>query len=673
MAALEWSDEATLASIIFSSSALQSELSGSSDATFYEVEAWTYERLFDGESFRDAQIAIRSDFEVFDIEKKKPLLRVASPYDGSTWWVEDGGWSEPVQSSGKPGYHRAPSYRTAGLLRLLIDGQTYHVRICPAGFGRTEYQELLRDFQAGCWELLIDEESSITEQTLIHSTFLDVAGVFAGEIESVIRKPQTALIEHFTSRSIARVRPDPGILQQLVRRPGAVNVLGRSHRSTWNTKENGYLLFLAERVREMIDVFRARLESGLNESRRFAGVQDTAIPASKRLLMRGGSRVQNRLEITALNAQRGVNRERARAFEEGLENANMVRRRLCHSINKLRNAGVRPVRYKPQSLLLTQRPTYSRVLRRYRELLKNAKSGESGLQSVLDLAHVGILDQPTVYERWCLLRVIDTLNTYGFRSKSEDWKIELVRRITSFTSPQRASCDLQFEQPDLKRRVRVRYQAQLPPRFRPDITLDFSTTGMDVSNKMGVTQENVFTLILDAKNKPFEFVPHDVADIHGKYSRPNNAVFALHPGYTQNETIPVIQNAVPRHRSSFGGDSPLVHRVGHVVLRPTVTIDLKVLLGLAMQFHMESHERRPLRLPLFCIRCGSVHLKQIEPEIRTRGTWWVCDNKSCLGLTIDHYCGECKTRLWKHGEIWTYHNTKDDCFNILCPHCGAGV
>ena len=172
---------------------------------------------------------------------------------GKTWWIEKGDWKSILDSSVAPGYHDAPSCRHGGTLLLHIDNQRCHVHFTPPGFDQGEFEELLRDFQDECWQLILSDKSYTTtpsegKSTIPGEEFIEHARAVLQATTQILMRPHRELREVQRLQHTARVRPVPRTFMELASKGWPKKVTGRGHTPDYNTPENQYIASIIERL-----------------------------------------------------------------------------------------------------------------------------------------------------------------------------------------------------------------------------------------------------------------------------------------------------------------------------------------------------------------------------------------------------------------------------------------
>ena len=123
---------------------------------------------------------------------------------------------------------------------------------------------------------------------------------------------------------------------------------------------------------------------------------------------------------------------------------------------------------------------------------------EETFNSLLSIDEYGVIDIPQVYEKWCLIKIVELLkNIYGF--EGDGWKNSLLKSISYKRSKQIV---FKFISAKLNLGIILTYQPILPNKRTPDYRLDlFLTNDEDGSDSF---QNRLASLIMDAKFKDYD-------------------------------------------------------------------------------------------------------------------------------------------------------------------------
>ncbi len=387
---------------------------------------------------------------------------------------------------------------------------------------------------------------------------------------------------------------------------------------------------------------------------------------------------EKEVELQGVEERKGMLSRMACKYEEKLASLNSIYKDLLALSKKCKSLKItveNRLDY-PGTMIFVQNPSYRGAYSSYKEIQNEAKF-ENLFDDLLIIQEYGITDQPNIYEKWCLLQIINILEGYGF-IQDNGWETRLVNLVSE---ERYATCSFHFTHPSFSQQVELIYQPELKNHKTPDFMLKIKSN----------TSETL--LVLDAKNKDYAVASalyntfSDDLDnlVNRKYyseaGNNKNAVFILHPKKDKG-FLPVLPT--PQSWSScttLGGSSVFdwektssgspEHMYGGVQVRPENIDNLQMVIALALQYLTESNRGVYASTPKnqkFCVICGGTDFYTSD-KIQTKGSHYTC--KKCRHFFVEHYCGRCGNRLWKHGSYWTYHDTRStEPYNIKCPHCG---
>ena len=217
---------------------------------------------------------------------------------------------------------------------------------------------------------------------------------------------------------------------------------------------------------------------------------------------------------------------------------------------------------------------------------------------------------------------------------------------------------------------------------------------MDISSTFGTNSTH--NLIMDAKF-------HEEVDIKKQiellYKEKNyaengkNTVFILHPDTNKsikNKRTPKewgydsYYGEVEMFNFKWDTDKNPNHKYGSILLSPinkngNYLDNLQRLIGMHLQYILENNieitkENKINPEPsekIFCLVCGSDSFTGNQFNTSNgKGYRYQLTCNGCKHFYVYNYCWNCKHRLIKNGEYWTYHSNQVlEPFNIKCPNC----
>lgn len=385
--------------------------------------------------------------------------------------------------------------------------------------------------------------------------------------------------------------------------------------------------------------------------------------------------------LQKINAQK----EYLPVFQKKLTQISYIFSKLC-----------KPTSTFPASMAFIQNPDYYGAHLCYNELRNLAGLDGSTLNALEQLDHIGVVDIPTVYERWCLLQVIKIVTeVFGFTSE-EGWEQRLIAQIVDGIKmgghKNVRDIKLEFEHAKTGWRLEVWYEKPLPNGKRPDITLNLLTK--DSKNEL-----DTYTLILDAKyyeqwgsitgalenlylekdygmtGRNYVFVLHPCGEDMPEKIRTSPQIWGKHNFYGENQMFTWEKNKIKRR----GND--LSHKYGFIMLSPATRngndIDnLQRLIGMFLQYPFyKDHDKKELEhKKYFCISCGANSYKYDPKETEGGHLKYplVCEICGHNALLTHCFSKNCGTPIFKNGPYWSYHKAELlEPFNFSCPDCGS--
>ncbi len=347
------------------------------------------------------------------------------------------------------------------------------------------------------------------------------------------------------------------------------------------------------------------------------------------------------------------------------------------------------------SMTYVQDPDYRGALAAFRRALEAANLDLSMLDLLFREDRVGILDLPSVYERWCLLKIVRVLTEEFPLVPEQRYQSDLLTALVGQWT-QDKTLSIRFHDVTANRTLLLEYEPRLLMNGEPR-TPDFVITLIDprlteATNMATCGPAGRPKLVMDAKfnrfvpigsAEPGPTVDEKLADLleKGYDEQGRNRVFVLHPGRDQN-SVQEWQGycryggghftPVPATRPEWDQEHP-DHRLGAVLLRPGAT-DLLIRLIMMHLYLFADTDAGAHSIVPFCPACRGVAFSTFEtdPEhSRGRSRAERCENEQCGQRVVRNYCWNCDTSLFKLGAYWTFHDTRAlNPYDIKCPHCG---
>ena len=325
---------------------------------------------------------------------------------------------------------------------------------------------------------------------------------------------------------------------------------------------------------------------------------------------------------------------------------------------------LKSIRFRP-SMTFLQNSSYKKAHYYYQQIL-NARGVELSSFEVFEtISKYEGRELPIVYELWCLVSIIKGLQEYfHFRIKRASLE-EFLKQIKPNQRVPDQYVKIEFDGILNNRRAILHYQKKLSNGKRPDFIVEI------------ICGAKTRRLILDAKFKNYTnqgALEKESLLMEEKYGEGMyDAVFVLHPSSLQKPYLDTNLGGYPFTRAKSVLPN---HQFGYILLRPNDTKNLQTLLGLGLEYLVESSLSTDDKDPkpeedIFCLNCNSVNFDCVLREYRSGGFHYEYTCQDCSHFLDVNYCWNCQTKLYKHGGYWDYHRTSVwDQFDIHCPKCG---
>ena len=278
---------------------------------------------------------------------------------------------------------------------------------------------------------------------------------------------------------------------------------------------------------------------------------------------------------------------------------------------------------------------------------------------------ITIVDIPHVYEKWCLIVLINTfIHSFGFKPVKADWLKQLAN---SLFNNRAKNVSIDFTNKSLGYDVKIWYEKELSSKKIPDIVLEIKH----------VQLHSPYIVVVDAK---FHENAKIINLIKLLYSEKNysengkNSVFIFHPDKNAMEKEEIIINQQVWGKGSFFGEGILYdednifnyanHKYGAICITPKnfdYLFMVQRFIGMCLQYYTYINiNMKPI--VWICIGCGHANSH----------TSTSCEK--CGNVVIYSHCYNCRSKIIKNGHFWSYHKyVIDDPFNIDCPNCGHNL
>ena len=422
-----------------------------------------------------------------------------------------------------------------------------------------------------------------------------------------------------------------------------------------------------------------------------------------------GEKEEQRKEKEALEKATTLLKKNQQNNLELIDNLKPTIDKLKKLLNKCKELNIQKDSYFPNSMTFIQNPNYQGSYSFYKKINEIVGVDENLFVQLQLLEKIGLLEIHAIYEKWCYLQIIKVLiDKYRFQPE-DNWKIKLANQTMGNLNKIK-NVKIQFTNKSIEREIDLWLEKILDSGKRPDFMLDIkSTFGTKHTHK----------LIMDAKFHENVKIDEQINELYPKldenhiteldkrcpknrrgelvkrnYSEDDkNSVFILHPD--TNKSIKHKRTPKEWGNDSYYGEIEMFnfewdngknpnHKYGSILLSPiskngNYLDSLQRLIGMNIQYNLENNAKiirenkidpEP-REKIFCLVCGSDKFtgKKLNTANR-KGYRYQLTCNECKHFYVYNYCWNCKHRLIKNGEYWTYHSNQVlEPFNIKCPNC----
>jgi len=381
-------------------------------------------------------------------------------------------------------------------------------------------------------------------------------------------------------------------------------------------------------------------------------------------------------QLDRLNTEQNDNLDLIKGLEPSLN-------KLKKLLQQCQELKIKQDSYFPNSMTFIQNPNYQGTHKYFKKVKDIVGVDESLFVHMQLVEKIGLLDIPTIYERWCFLQIIKVLiEKYHFTPET-NWKNKLANQTVGNLNNLK-NIKISFSNKEIARDIDLWYEKELSNRKRPDFVLDIKST-------FGTNK--IHRLVMDAKF-------HEEVDVEGQidllyhhknYSEDNkNTVFILHPD--ANKSIKMKKTPKEWGNDAYYGEVEMFnfdwdedkkpnHKYGAILLSPIARSgnfldSLQRLIGMSMQYNMEDNESCNDPEPkekVFCLICGSNSHRWNRKQTKSgKGYRYETVCEECRHQYMYNYCWSCNYRLIKNGRYWSYHSSRAlEEFDILCPQCNV--
>lgn len=358
-------------------------------------------------------------------------------------------------------------------------------------------------------------------------------------------------------------------------------------------------------------------------------------------------------------------------------------RQLAETDARFSHLGVQQSPSFPLGMRFISNPEYAACLSAFKKIRKLFEHGGLDMSQLEEVTNVGILHASDIYEKWCLLKILQLLQS-DFQFKAErGW----VEKLVATALGRATNVKFELSRDDLQMKAILTCQAEMPSGKRPDFILEIINTSDDFSLRQASESDCSSSIVMDAKfrsswkNDGLPRMLNDLILVKG-YDKATESgkIFILQP--CDATVYPVASPLEWGAHCDYGGKAS--HHQGWIQTGVkssgvSSTQHLKRLLAMLFQsVFPEPQEvlnddgKSKWTSHSFCIGCGEYHREIMAKSTKSGAKIWRLDCKLCGVWTMRNHCYHCKAPLFKSGTMWTYHLTvADQVTNVICPRCGS--
>ena len=402
------------------------------------------------------------------------------------------------------------------------------------------------------------------------------------------------------------------------------------------------------------------------------------------------------LEARTAQARATQLEQRARLSDAIHERLHVVERDLGQQKAGWEKLGVSSTAMFPMGVRFAQNPTYAAALAAFHRVSELERHTGIGGDALDRLGSINTLHASAIYERWCLIKIIDVLmDDFDFVPQGE-WVERVITSACCSGGPADKGFSVEFCRADPGIKARLEIEPLLGNGRRPDLRLRFEMVRPAEAPKsiFQDLERGGSGLVMDAKFRT-RWQYDELAEMltllveTKKYGQDGCRVFILQPakGAVAHSTSPLGWG----RDCDYGHSSPTKHAHGSIQLAADPVngagslMHLRRLIAMELQDVFPEPEAKTISGPTgfidvctstssFCVSCGTAHdLEDVKPGKTTRDNRkWYFSCAECGAGTMRTHCYGCATTLHKNGLQMTYHLTvADQISNVVCQGCGS--
>lgn len=350
---------------------------------------------------------------------------------GNKWWYLSG----LIRKNGDE-FRGSELFRSVGSLNCeWSDDSSFTIQVECYPFSRNGLERLLADFKGSFFQLILSDDSPVRSGVESGEVKSEQGRWFSSDdleclvrtAEGLLAKLKNRLTVREAVMSSRQIKPFGVNVLRMLKKPNAPTLCARETVQDLNTPENRFIAHVLARTLKLVE---AELSSRQTQSFTFFDNKDPHFLEGMR----------QRLEMCLYHCKQ-----------------NGIATRMGHF----------------NQVIFQQNPDYSRFYRHQKAFFAKRADIENLIYSFDKFRNIQITNFSEVYERWCLISLIQLIKNLGFVPVG-DWKEQIISDILSGGY----NNEILFEHEEYRFQIQLGYEHELSQTdsgqfFRPDFVLQF--------------------------------------------------------------------------------------------------------------------------------------------------------------------------------------------------------
>jgi hypothetical protein len=252
---IKWADKESALSINESTDSISIT---TIDSTNFELEAITFKKISDHEYGQLAFRFIDEDFTepVYFLKSNAEKSLLHSVTDNLTkkiWWVEGEEWSKSNKR------WQSEIFRSVGSVDFKFGKYSCLIKIGSSSFTYEQLENYLHDFKNDLWYLVLHETSYISasikekKTPVLDEHTIERFNILINFASKIIENPKSELREIQELKNLKQVKPTPRTFMEIATTGYKKQHTSRAYKPSYNIAENQYVLFIINRLLNLIN------------------------------------------------------------------------------------------------------------------------------------------------------------------------------------------------------------------------------------------------------------------------------------------------------------------------------------------------------------------------------------------------------------------------------------